>query len=52
MGITRYAVFIKLSKGEINMENAKQKVPFKYLVIAAILTAIGTVLGWVMRNKP
>lgn len=33
------------------MENTKKKTPIKYLVIAAVLTAIGTTLGWVIRNK-
>ncbi len=33
------------------METTKKKTPVKYLVIAAILTAVGTALGWVIRNK-
>ncbi len=32
------------------MENARKKTPMKSLVIAAILTVVGTALGWFIRN--
>jgi hypothetical protein len=33
------------------MGNAKKKVPMKYVTIAGILTVMGSVLGWFIRNK-
>lgn len=47
----RYAVFIKSIKGADNMSDTKKRVPLKYVIIAGVLTVIGTILGWFIRNK-
>jgi hypothetical protein len=33
------------------MENAKKKIPMKYVTITGILTVMGTILGWFIHNK-
>ncbi len=33
------------------MSDTKKRVPLKYVIIAGVLTVIGTILGWVIRNK-